>query len=144
MFLYELLVDCLDVLSKLDMEEFLVLCWRIWYHRNTFVHDNKLLSDEFVNQWVLSFLWRYQDVQSNLAPASHVKPRETVVRLSSDSTETLRLCDFNLFVDVGINEDHDFMGLGAVVIDRDRVVLCSSSDSMAASFHPHVAEAALS
>uniref|UniRef100_A0A803QA78 RNase H type-1 domain-containing protein n=1 Tax=Cannabis sativa TaxID=3483 RepID=A0A803QA78_CANSA len=77
-----------------------------------------------------------------LNPTAHVKLTETMVGLSSGSTETLRLCNFNLFVDMGINEDHGCMGLEAVMIDRDMVILCSSSNPvMAASFHPHVVEA---
>uniref|UniRef100_A0A803NNP9 RNase H type-1 domain-containing protein n=1 Tax=Cannabis sativa TaxID=3483 RepID=A0A803NNP9_CANSA len=123
------------------MEEFLVLCWRIWYRRNTFVHDKKMLSDELVSQWALSFLWHYQDAKSNLDLNAHVKPTETVVGLSSGSSKTFKLGNFNLFVDAGINEGNSCMGLGAVMIDGDGLVLCSSSDPVAASFHTHVAEA---
>ncbi|KAM6586567.1 hypothetical protein CsatA_009172 [Cannabis sativa] len=65
-----------------------------------------------------------------------------MVGLSSGSFENLRLDDLIIYVDAGINEDHSCMGLRAVVIDSDGVVLCSSSNPMTASFHPNVVEAA--
>uniref|UniRef100_A0A803P152 Signal peptidase complex subunit 2 n=1 Tax=Cannabis sativa TaxID=3483 RepID=A0A803P152_CANSA len=39
--------------------------------------------------------------------------------------QDFEVSDFNLFVDAGINEDNSCMGLRAVVIDRDGVILCS-------------------
>ncbi|XP_062112629.1 uncharacterized protein LOC133823795 [Humulus lupulus] len=54
----------MKILEKKEVEEFLVLCWRIWYRRNQFVHDNKLLDDDMVGPWALNFLWRYQEAQN--------------------------------------------------------------------------------
>ncbi|XP_062093876.1 uncharacterized protein LOC133799903 [Humulus lupulus] len=130
----------MEILEKKQVEEFLVLCWRIWYRRNQFVHDNKLLDDGMVGPWALNFLWHYQEAQNQTRTeegggGSSTHPTVAQVVPLADG----EMC---VHVDAGLDGDKGMVGIGAVVVDSLGFVHCSAATPLTASLAPHVAEAA--
>ncbi|XP_062102931.1 uncharacterized protein LOC133813917 [Humulus lupulus] len=130
----------MEILEKKEVEEFLVLCWRIWYRCNQFVHDNKFLNDGMVGPWALNFLWRYQEAQNQTRTeegggGSSAHPTVAQVVPLADG----EMC---VHVDAGLDGDKGMVGMGAVVVDSLGFVRCSAATPLTASLAPHVAKAA--
>uniref|UniRef100_A0A803QFR4 RNase H type-1 domain-containing protein n=1 Tax=Cannabis sativa TaxID=3483 RepID=A0A803QFR4_CANSA len=109
------------------MERLMVPCWRIWYHRNHWVHDHKLLDVEGVLGWAFFLACNYQEANSKIGGAVGISPLSvsSTVFLSEPTWSPLPIGVFKLNMDDRLRFSECRMGFGAVIRDHNGTCIAS-------------------
>ena len=117
----DLFMECKACLSAMDLEVLLIMFWRLWFVRNQFVMEKKLMQVKDVPNWS-KFYWHElmstvtSKIETKCNPSmSWVAPRLGLIKVNTDAS---------------LSSKHPKVGLGVILRDHHGAILASSSIPM--------------
>ncbi|KAL5831151.1 hypothetical protein ACOSQ4_016505 [Xanthoceras sorbifolium] len=125
----DVLVFYKKVLRIEEFQELVVVLWRIWYRRNSFVHGNRAGLDEELVLWCRSFLAEYLSAATKKPSAAVSK----FTRWIPPANE-----HFKLNTDTSLSQALGTASLGVVIRHSQGYVLLSAVKSVVGGFSPEI------
>uniref|UniRef100_A0A803NJJ8 Uncharacterized protein n=1 Tax=Cannabis sativa TaxID=3483 RepID=A0A803NJJ8_CANSA len=143
----EFLFYASDNTSTSDFEQFLTICWSIWYERNAEFHDKSPKQPAAVLAFATDYLGKYQSAQAqsvsnNSAATSITHPASrSQVAASTDQWIAPLAGKFKLNTDAACNKASKIIGLGAVLRDSSGLIKAAFSKAIKGCYKAEEMEA---
>ncbi|KAM6564495.1 hypothetical protein CsatB_024493 [Cannabis sativa] len=133
--------------STLEFEQFLTLCWSIWFERNAEFHDKPAKCPTAIKDFALQYIAKYQSVHAksnvpcpDVAPAAPF-PTSTSAAPSVDPWKAPPQGTYKLNTDAAFDKTNKIIGIGAVLRDSSGFIKAAFSKSIHGSYKAEEMEA---
>uniref|UniRef100_A0A803PH33 Uncharacterized protein n=1 Tax=Cannabis sativa TaxID=3483 RepID=A0A803PH33_CANSA len=133
--------------STLEFEQFLTLCWSIWFERNAEFHDKPAKCPTAIKDFALQYITKYQSVHDkpnvpspDVAPAAPF-PTSTFAAPSVDPWKAPPPGTYKLNTDAAFDKTNKIIGIGAVLRDSSGFIQAAFSKSIHGSYKVEEMEA---
>ncbi|KAM6571390.1 hypothetical protein CsatA_015470 [Cannabis sativa] len=133
--------------STSDFEQFLTICWSIWYERNAEFHGKNPKLPAAILDFAVRYLSKYQAVHnSKLSSGSTtvLDPPSPIVQAAESSSVPWiapPTGSWKLNTDAACNKSNKSIGIGAVLRDSNGYIKAALSKSILGCFKPEEMEA---